>query len=84
MKRLQRDYEERAELVGASGADSATSDLAAQCDLVRQVRLGVLQYQRQAVTALRNKNLIDDIVLREVQAEMDLQEVQLLDPADAE
>lgn len=84
VKRLQRDYEERAELVGASGADSATSDLAAQCDLVRQVRLGVLQYQRQAVTALRNKNLIDDIVLREVQAEMDLQEVQLLDPADAE
>ncbi|KZS53649.1 Na+/H+ antiporter [Mycobacterium ostraviense] len=82
VKRLQRDYKERAELVGANGADSATSDLAAHCDLVRRVRLGVLDYQRQAVTALRNKNLIDDIVLREVQAEMDLEEVQLLDPAD--
>lgn len=31
-----------------------------------------------------NQNLIDDIVLRELQAAMDLEEVQLLDPADAE
>ncbi|AMC51258.1 Na(+)/H(+) transporter [Mycobacterium tuberculosis variant bovis BCG] len=48
------------------------------------MRLGVLQHQRQAVTTLRNQNLIDDIVLRELQAAMDLEEVQLLDPADAE
>ena len=33
---------------------------------------------------LRNQNLIDDIVLRELQTEMDLEEVQLLDPADSE
>ncbi|WP_237044444.1 hypothetical protein [Mycobacterium tuberculosis] len=68
----------------ADGADSATSDLAERNDLVRRVRLGVLQHQRQAVTTLRNQNLIDDIVLRELQAAMDLEEVQLLDPADAE
>lgn len=83
VKHLEKEYEERAVLVMADGADSATSDLAERNDLVRRVRLGVLQHQRQAVTTLRNQNLIDDIVLRELQAAMDLEEVQL-DPADAE
>lgn len=77
VKHLEKEYEERAVLVMADGADSATSDLAERNDLVRRVRLGVLQHQRQAVTTLRNQNLIDDIVLRELQAAMDLEEVQL-------
>lgn len=76
---LSAEYKERAELVTADGDDAATSDLAERNDLIRRVRLGVLEHQRKAVTALRNQNLIDDIVLREVQAEMDLEEVQLLD-----
>jgi len=42
------------------------------------VRLGVLEYKRREITGLRNQNLIDDIVLRELQNEMDLEEVQLL------
>jgi CPA1 family monovalent cation:H+ antiporter len=42
------------------------------------VRLGVLEHKRREITSLRNQNLIDDIVLRELQAEMDLEEVQLL------
>lgn len=74
VKHLEKEYEERAVLVMADGADSATSDLAERNDLVRRVRLGVLQHQRQAVTTLRNQNLIDDIVLRELQAAMDLEE----------
>ncbi|GAB4718088.1 hypothetical protein MOKP125_27770 [Mycobacterium avium subsp. hominissuis] len=45
---------------------------------VRQVRLGVLEHKRREVTALRNQNRIDDTVLRELQNEMDLEEVQLL------
>ncbi|KAA1250642.1 Na+/H+ antiporter [Mycobacterium simiae] len=81
VKHLGREYQERAELVTANGDDAATDDLAERSDLIRRVRLGVLEHQRNAITALRNQNLIDDIVLREVQAEMDLQEVQLLDPS---
>jgi hypothetical protein len=38
----------------------------------------VLEHKRREITALRNQNLIDDIVLRELQEEMDLEEVQLL------
>lgn len=47
------------------------------------MRLGVLDHKRRAITTLRNQRVIDDIVLRELQAEMDLEEVQLLDTADS-
>jgi monovalent cation/hydrogen antiporter len=75
--RLQTEYEEHAELV-REGDDECNNALADRHDLVRRVRLGVLGYQRRAVTTLRNQNRIDDIVLREIQNELDLQEVQLL------
>ncbi len=84
LKRLKKEYEERAALVMANGDDSPTSDLAERNDMLRRVRLRVLERQRRAVTVLRNQNRIDDIVLREVQLEMDLEEVQLLDPADTD
>jgi len=84
LSRLQKEYDEHAALVMENDDGSATSDLAKRSDLVRRVRLGVLEHKRRAVTALRNQNLIDDIVLRELQAELDLEEVQLLDPADSD
>jgi monovalent cation/hydrogen antiporter len=77
-KRLRKEYEERAALVMANGEDSGIPNLPEKIELVRKARLGVLEHQRRAVTALRNQKLIDDIVLREVQATMDLEEVQLL------
>ena len=82
LSRLQKEYEEHAALV-MEGDDASTNTLAERHDLVRRVRLGVLEHQRRAVTILRNQNLIDDIVLRELQAELDLQELQLLDSTDS-
>jgi len=84
LRRIQREYEEHARFILANNDDSGDNDLAERKDLVRRVRLGVLDYKRAEITTLRNQNLIDDIVLRELQAEMDLEEVQLLDPADAD
>ena len=49
-------------------------------ELERQLRLRVLERKRQAVTALRDANELDDIVLRELQAAMDVEEVRLLGP----
>ena len=49
-------------------------------DRDRRLRLAVLWEKRQAVTALRDANEIDDIVLREVQASLDIEEVRLLGP----
>ena len=50
-------------------------------ELDRRLRLAVLWEKRQAVTALRDANEIDDIVLRELQAAMDVEEVRLLGPS---
>jgi Na+/H+ antiporter len=84
LRRIQREYEEHARFILANNDGPGDDDLAERKDLVRRTRLGVLDYKRQEITTLRNQNLIDDIVLRELQAEMDLEEVQLLDPADAD
>ncbi len=84
LRRLQNEYKRHAEVVAAGSGSAQTNDLVEKYDLVRQVRLGVLEHKRRAVTDLRDQNRIDDIVLREVQADMDLEEVRLLDPADTE
>jgi CPA1 family monovalent cation:H+ antiporter len=82
--RLQKEYEEHAALVSANGDDGVPNGAAERHDLLRQVRLGVLEHKRRAITELRDQNRIDDIVLRELQAAMDLEEVRLLDPADTD
>lgn len=83
-RRLQKEYEEKAALALATEDGSPNGHLVKKKELVRRVRLGVLEQKRREITALRNQNLIDDIVLRELQNEMDLEEVQLLDAADEE
>jgi len=82
--RLRKEYEEKAALVKATEDESTNHRLVKGKEKVRRVRLGVLEHKRREITALRNQNLIDDIVLRELQNEMDLEEVQLLDAADDE
>lgn len=77
-RRLQTEYEEKAALVLATEDGSTDHRILKGREKVRQVRLGVLEHKRREITALRNQNLIDDIVLRELQNEMDLEEVQLL------
>jgi len=81
-RRLQKEYEEKAALTLATEDGSVATRLAKGKEKVRRVRLGVLEAKRQEITSLRNQNLIDDIVLRELQAEMDLEEVQLLNAAE--
>jgi monovalent cation/hydrogen antiporter len=83
-RRLQKEYEDRAALVLATEDGSPNNHLLKGKEKVRRVRLGVLEYKRREVTNLRNQRLIDDIVLRELQQEFDLEEVQLLNAADEE
>jgi Na+/H+ antiporter len=82
MSRLQKEYQEHAALVEAGGDAAGPNDVAERNEQLRQVRLGVLDHKRRAITELRDQNRIDDIVLRELQSAMDLEEVRLLDPAD--
>lgn len=81
-KRLQKEYEEKAALALATEDGSTDNHLVKRKEKVRRVRLGMLERKRREITALRNQNLIDDIVLRELQEEMDLEEVQLLNAGD--
>ncbi|OBI89912.1 Na+/H+ antiporter [Mycobacterium asiaticum] len=83
LARLQKEYEEHAMLVEAGADDSPNNHLAEKGDLIREIRLRVLDRKRQAITELRDQRRIDDIVLRELQATLDLEEVRLLGPADA-
>lgn len=52
--------------------------------LDHDLRLAVLQHKRQVITALRDANKIDDYVLRDLQAAMDIEEIRLLGPAPIE
>jgi Na+/H+ antiporter len=75
LERIRADYEDyRDEAVAhAEQGESARA-------LERRLRLAVLREKRQTVTAMRDANDIDDIVLRELQAGMDAEEVRLLGP----
>jgi CPA1 family monovalent cation:H+ antiporter len=84
LRRLQKEYEEHAALIEAGGDADAPNEVAERNDQLRRVRLGVLEHKRRAIIELRDQNRIDDIVLREVQSVMDLEEVRLLDPADTQ
>jgi monovalent cation/hydrogen antiporter len=79
--RLNAEYKKHAALVKASGDGSTRNDAEERSDLIRQVRLGVLEHKRRAITELRDQRRIDDIVLLELQASMDLEEARLLAPS---
>jgi CPA1 family monovalent cation:H+ antiporter len=79
--RMHAEYQKHAALVRASDDGSTRDDAEAKSDLIRQVRLGVLGHKRRAITELRDQRRIDDIVLLELQASMDLEEARLLGPS---
>jgi monovalent cation/hydrogen antiporter len=83
VRRLRKEYEEHAALIEA-GDPGGPNEVTERHDLLRRVRLGVLEHKRRAITELRDQNRIDDIILRELQSVMDLEEVRLLEPADTE
>jgi CPA1 family monovalent cation:H+ antiporter len=75
--RVRADYEAAAsEARGTSGQSGMTS--AEQ--LERRLRLGVLEHERLAVIAMRDRREIDDIVMRELEAALDVVELGLLGP----
>jgi monovalent cation/hydrogen antiporter len=75
LERIRTDYEQHIQAAN----DDAGED-AEERALERRLRLAALTRKRQAVTELRDANEIDDIVLRELQAAMDIEEVRLLGP----
>jgi CPA1 family monovalent cation:H+ antiporter len=78
--RLRGDYEQHLDEVRAERDPAALR--AREAD--RRLRLAVLDHKRRELTRLRDRNEIDDAVLREVQAALDIEEIRLLGPATEE
>jgi Na+/H+ antiporter len=77
--RIKADYEGHLEELRAESGEDRESVRYER--LEHELRLAVLQRKRQAVTALRDANEIDDYVLRDLQAGLDIEEIRLLGPA---
>ena len=75
LERIRTDYEQHIQAANDDAGENAE-----ERERERRLRLAVLTRKRQAVTELRDTNEIDDIVLRELQAAMDIEEVRLLGP----
>jgi CPA1 family monovalent cation:H+ antiporter len=82
VNRIKADYKGHLEELRAEGDEDREAIRYEQ--LEHQLRLAVLQRKRQAITALRDANKIDDYVLRDLQAVIDLEEIRLLGPAPLE
>jgi CPA1 family monovalent cation:H+ antiporter len=82
VERIKADYEGHLEELRAEGDEDRQAVRYER--LEHELRLAVLQRKRHAVTALRDANKIDDYVLRDLQAGMDIEEIRLLGPAPLE
>ncbi|MEV0155152.1 Na+/H+ antiporter [Micromonospora sp. NPDC050686] len=79
--RLRADYEETLADVRADDQGGGTAE---EREIGRQLRLAVLDHKRREVTRLRDTRAIDDAVLRDVQAALDIEELRLLGPTTEE
>ncbi|GIF73377.1 Na+/H+ antiporter [Asanoa siamensis] len=77
--RIRTDYEGHVAELRTEGTEHGVVSWLDQVD--RRVRLEVLDTKRRAITKMRDDREIDDIVLRDLQASMDIEEVRLLGPA---
>jgi CPA1 family monovalent cation:H+ antiporter len=80
VERIRAEYQEH--LDENQPADQEVR--AEERELVRQLRLGVLEIKRREITRLRDANEITDAVQRELQSALDIEEVRLLGPRSEE
>jgi CPA1 family monovalent cation:H+ antiporter len=77
--RVRADYEAAVSEARSRGGDGR-SELTGPEQLERQLRMGVLEHERLAVIAMRDRREIDDIVMRELEASLDATEIGLIGP----
>jgi Na+/H+ antiporter len=75
--RLRREYEKHLRLLRANAEDADDEPALRYDQQYTALRLAVLAHKRATVVRLRDEHLIDDIVLRQVQARLDIEEVRL-------
>jgi CPA1 family monovalent cation:H+ antiporter len=83
-QQVRAEYEQHAAAIAAPDGTDEVRDAIDARERGRRLRLGVLDYKRRAVTDLRDQNKIDDLVLRDLQATLDAEEIRLQGPQPAE
>ncbi|MGC4869508.1 Na+/H+ antiporter [Micromonospora sp. DT53] len=73
VRRLRAEYQRH-----LTDLDEGGGNTAEERRLERRLRLGVLAHKRREVTRLRDNREIDDLVLQELQAALDNEEIRLL------
>jgi hypothetical protein len=75
--RTWQEYEAHLRVVRADRQASADAPLLLRAEQYNALRLALLDLKRATVLALRDSRQIDDILLRQVQSELDLEEVRV-------
>lgn len=75
--RLRREYEKHLRLLRANAADADDEPALRYDQQYTALRLAIIAHKRATVVRLRDEHLIDDIVLRQVQTRLDIEEVRL-------
>jgi Na+/H+ antiporter len=79
VERTRTEYERHLMLLRVDGSDNdAVDDSERRLEAeYRDLRLALLAHKRETIVRLRDEQLIDDTVLREVQSRLDVEEVRL-------
>jgi CPA1 family monovalent cation:H+ antiporter len=75
--RLRREYEKHLRLLRADDAGADDEPALRYDQQYTALRLAVLAHKRATVVRLRDEDRIDDIVLRQIQDRLDIEEVRL-------
>jgi Na+/H+ antiporter len=75
VERIRHEFDKRRKLLAADGAGD--DPVVVQHDQYTALRLALLAQERATLVQLRDQQQIDDIVLRQVQARLDVEEVRL-------
>lgn len=77
VERVRTEYQAHLDEIRAPDEDRPSEG---DRDIERRLRLGVLEHKRREATRLRDTNEIDDTVLREITAALDIEEMRLSGP----
>ena len=77
VERLRREYAEHLDLLHARGGEDLTAPTVRLDDEYTALRRAVLASKRATVIRLRDERRIDDAVLRQFQARLDIEELRL-------
>jgi CPA1 family monovalent cation:H+ antiporter len=74
---VRAEYEEHLAVTMVEEEDGDTADSARRHGQSHDLRLALITVKREAVVRLRDDRIIDDTVLRQIQARLDIEEVRL-------